>query len=81
MFINSEIVNLSRNLRDQHSEQSVIAIRSMSLPLRNLPPPLVVVLVLVDILAKSDILATINRSFDFDNGGFVGLIKYGGVYR
>ena len=44
----------------------------MSLPLRNLPPPLVVVLVLVDILAKSDILATINRSFDFDNGGFVG---------
>ena len=50
----------------------MIAIRSMSLPLRNLPPPPLVVLVLVDILAKSDILATINRSFDFDNGGFVG---------
>ena len=72
MSIISEMVDLSRTLRDQHSEQSVIAIRSMSLPLRNLPPPLVVVLVLVDILAKSDILATINRSFDFDNGGFVG---------
>jgi len=35
----------------------------MSLPLRNLPPPPLVVLVLVDILAKSDILATINGSF------------------